>query len=45
MEALRAFKRLWDPDNRMNPGKLIDAREPHADLRLGSDYNPKPVEP
>jgi FAD/FMN-containing dehydrogenase/Fe-S oxidoreductase len=40
MEAFRSFKRLWDPDNRMNPGKLIDAREPHEDLRLGADYNP-----
>ena len=25
MEAFREFKALWDPDNRMNPGKLIDA--------------------
>ena len=25
MEALREFKVLWDPDNRMNPGKLMDA--------------------
>lgn len=44
MEAFRTFKRLWDPDNRMNPGKLIDAREPHADLRLGADYAPRRVE-
>ncbi len=44
MEAFREFKRLWDPDNKMNPGKLIDAREPHADLRLGADYRPRPVE-
>ena len=44
MEGFREFKRLWDPDNRMNPGKLIDAREPHADLRLGADYGPRPVE-
>ena len=40
VDAFRQFKRLWDPDNRMNPGKLIDAREPHADLRLGADFNP-----
>ena len=33
MEAFRQFKRLWDPDLKMNPGKLIDAREPHQDLR------------
>jgi Fe-S oxidoreductase/FAD/FMN-containing dehydrogenase len=44
MEAFREFKRLWDPDNKMNPGKLIDARQPHADLRLGADYHPRPVE-
>ncbi len=25
MEAFREFKALWDPDNRMNPGKLSDA--------------------
>ena len=43
MEAFHEFKRLWDPDNKMNPGKLIDAREPHADLRLGADYRPRPV--
>ena len=40
VEAFRTFKRIWDPDNRMNPGKLIDANEPHADLRLGADYKP-----
>jgi Fe-S oxidoreductase len=41
MEAFRQFKRLWDPENKMNPGKLIDAREPHQDLRLGADYRPQ----
>jgi FAD/FMN-containing dehydrogenase/Fe-S oxidoreductase len=25
IEAFREFKRLWDPDNRMNPGKLSDS--------------------
>ena len=25
MQAFREFKALWDPDNRMNPGKMIDA--------------------
>jgi len=25
MQAFREFKALWDPDNRMNPGKLVDA--------------------
>jgi Fe-S oxidoreductase len=25
MQAFHEFKALWDPDNRMNPGKLVDA--------------------
>jgi FAD/FMN-containing dehydrogenase/Fe-S oxidoreductase len=40
MEAFRIFKRTFDPTNRMNPGKLIDANQPHEDLRLGADYKP-----
>jgi FAD/FMN-containing dehydrogenase/Fe-S oxidoreductase len=40
MEAFRIFKRIFDPTNRMNPGKLIDAHQPHEDLRLGADYKP-----
>jgi len=40
MQAFREFKRLWDPEGRMNPGKLLDARPAHADLRLGADYRP-----
>jgi FAD/FMN-containing dehydrogenase/Fe-S oxidoreductase len=40
MEAFRAFKGIFDPANRMNPGKLIDAHQPHEDLRLGADYKP-----
>jgi Fe-S oxidoreductase len=47
MEAFREFKRLWDPDNRMNPGKLVDAvrvYDPIENLRVGiqsrSSINP-----
>src|ERR1700731_2523812 len=40
MEGFRSFKKLWDPLNRLNPGKLIDANQPHEDLRLGADYSP-----
>ncbi|WP_348262940.1 FAD-binding and (Fe-S)-binding domain-containing protein [Telmatobacter sp. DSM 110680] len=38
MQAFREFKTLWDPDNRMNPGKLIDAvrvYDPIENLRKG----------
>ncbi len=40
MQAFGDFKRAFDPTNRLNPGKLIDAHQPHEDLRLGHDYNP-----
>jgi FAD/FMN-containing dehydrogenase/Fe-S oxidoreductase len=49
MEAFRRFKRLWDPLNRMNPGKLIglDAagnaapvNQPQDDLRLNTAHAP-----
>jgi FAD/FMN-containing dehydrogenase/Fe-S oxidoreductase len=38
MQAFREFKVLWDPDNRMNPGKLIDVvrvYDPIENLRKG----------
>jgi FAD/FMN-containing dehydrogenase/Fe-S oxidoreductase len=40
IEAFREFKKLWDPDNRMNPGKLSDAvrvYDPTENLRHASD--------
>jgi FAD/FMN-containing dehydrogenase/Fe-S oxidoreductase len=40
IQAFRDFKCAWDPTNRMNPNKLIDAHQPHEDLRLGGDYKP-----
>jgi FAD/FMN-containing dehydrogenase/Fe-S oxidoreductase len=40
MQAFREFKRAWDPHNRMNPGKLIDALPLDANLRLGPEYRP-----
>jgi Fe-S oxidoreductase len=44
VEAFREFKGIWDPEGRLNPGKVIDADPPTAHLRLGADYNPSPVE-
>jgi len=38
IQAFQEFKGLWDPDNRMNPGKLSDAvrvYDPVENLRLG----------
>ena len=40
MQAFREFKRLWDPANRMNPGKLVDAYKVDENLRLGPRYKP-----
>jgi len=40
VEAFREFKMLWDPDNRMNPGKLSDVvrvYDPSENLRHASD--------
>jgi FAD/FMN-containing dehydrogenase/Fe-S oxidoreductase len=40
MNTFREFKALWDPDWKMNPGKLIVPYEPDENLRLGADYEP-----
>ncbi len=41
IEAFREFKSIWDPDWKMNPGKVINAYSPTQNLRLGTDYNPR----
>ncbi len=33
VEAFRAFKRAFDPRGLLNPGRVVDARPPDADLR------------
>ncbi|WP_206998582.1 FAD-binding and (Fe-S)-binding domain-containing protein [Trinickia mobilis] len=38
MEAMRTFKRIWDPQRLMNPGKVVDARRLDEDLRTGPAY-------
>jgi ferredoxin len=43
MQAFAAFKALWDPLNRMNPGKLIDpvaVYDATENLRIGAGYTP-----
>ena len=44
VEAFRHFKRIWDPDRRMNPGKVVDPYPITSDLRLGTDYHPPQLE-
>ncbi|MQA27960.1 MAG: FAD-binding protein, partial [Micromonosporaceae bacterium] len=43
VEAFGAFKALWDPDGRMNPGKLVDPYPLDTNLRHGPDYAPEPL--
>jgi FAD/FMN-containing dehydrogenase/Fe-S oxidoreductase len=40
MEAFRQFKSAWDPDWKMNPGKLIEPYRLDDNLRLGANYSP-----
>ena len=40
MEAFRKFKTAWDPDWKMNPGKLLEPNKLDENLRLGPDYAP-----
>jgi Fe-S oxidoreductase len=42
-EAFREFKAIWDPDGRMNPGKVVDAYHADENLRLGTAYAPPRV--
>jgi FAD/FMN-containing dehydrogenase/Fe-S oxidoreductase len=43
MNAFRQFKAVWDPQNKLNPHKVVDAYLPTENLRLGADY--KPLQP
>ncbi|WP_433505857.1 FAD-binding and (Fe-S)-binding domain-containing protein [Pseudonocardia halophobica] len=40
MAAMREFKAIWDPDAKMNPGKVVDAYRMDENLKLGTGYNP-----
>jgi FAD/FMN-containing dehydrogenase/Fe-S oxidoreductase len=44
IEAFREFKSIWDPDWKMNPGKLIDPYRVDENLRLGTSWNPPQME-
>jgi len=43
VEGFREFKSIWDPDWKMNPGKVVDPYRITENLRLGTDYDPPPV--
>ncbi len=43
VRAFQEFKAIWDPQNKMNPGKIVDPNPITSNLRLGTDY--RPIEP
>ena len=40
VQAFREFKAIWDPQWKMNPGKIVDPNPATAELRLGETYRP-----
>lgn len=40
-EAFREFKSVWDPEGRMNPGKIVDPYRVNENLRLGTTFAPE----
>ena len=40
VQAFREFKALWDPEWKMNPGKVVEPYKLDENLRLGADYKP-----
>ncbi len=39
--AFGEFKAIWDPQNKMNPGRIVDPDPIATNLRLGTDYAPE----
>ncbi len=37
---MEAFKAIWDPANRLNPGKVVNAYRVDENLRMGQSYKP-----
>jgi FAD/FMN-containing dehydrogenase len=44
MAAQRAFRAIWDPRRRMNPGKILDPYPIAANLRVGLSYRPPKID-
>src|SRR5204863_461757 len=43
VEGFREFKSIWDPDWKLNPGKVVDPYPLTSNMRLGTDYDPPQV--
>jgi FAD/FMN-containing dehydrogenase/Fe-S oxidoreductase len=44
VQCFRKFKAIWDPQNRLNPGKAIEPFPIDSNLRLGLTYKPRALE-
>jgi Fe-S oxidoreductase len=42
--AFQEYKRIWDPNGKMNPGKVVDAYPITSNLREGPYYRPRTPE-
>lgn len=40
LSAMERFKEIWDPANRLNPGKVVHAYRADENLRMGPAYKP-----
>src|SRR5271165_2076251 len=43
--AFQAIKRAFDPENRLNPGKVVGDSDPGDSLRIGPEYDPREPRP
>lgn len=44
LQCFREFKAIWDPKNRLNPGKVIEPFPLDSNLRLGLTYQPRQLD-
>jgi FAD/FMN-containing dehydrogenase/Fe-S oxidoreductase len=44
VQAFREFRAIWDPEGRMNPGKIVDPYPVDSNLRIGPEYRPQQPE-
>ena len=40
VQAFGEFKRIWDPQNKMNPHKVVEPYQPDENLRMGPSFTP-----
>jgi FAD/FMN-containing dehydrogenase/Fe-S oxidoreductase len=43
IEAFGDFKRIFDPDGRLNPGVIVDPHPLDSNLKMGAGYHPRAV--